>query len=144
MSGEQPGHAPFSQPRIISRHEPKTRTFGRREEKSMTVLRKSITGALAALTLGATVAATATPASADWRGHRGGWHGGHQRGWGGPVAAGVIGGLALGAFAANAGPRYYAPTAGQRFYGGDCFRQDRPTYDRWGRFIGYRAVTVCD
>ncbi|MBX9738849.1 MAG: hypothetical protein K2X62_02190 [Beijerinckiaceae bacterium] len=97
-------------------------------------------GALAALGIAATVAVSATPASADWRGHRGGW-GGHHRGWGGPVAAGVIGGLALGAIAGN---RYYGPSYAQPVYGGDCYRQDRPTYDRWGRFIGYRGVTICD
>src|ERR1700730_1154250 len=73
-------------------------------------LRKAAIGALAALTLGAGITATATPSAAQgWRGgrwhagywHRGyGWHGGY--GWGGPVAAGVIGGLALGALAGSA------------------------------------------
>lgn len=109
-----------------------------------TILRKSMAGALAALTIGATVAASVTPAAADWRGHRGGWGGGHHRGWGGPAAAGIIGGLALGALAANAGTRYYEPAYAAPVYGGDCYQQDRPTYDRWGRFIGYRAATVCD
>ncbi|MDB5596894.1 MAG: hypothetical protein JWM36_3855 [Hyphomicrobiales bacterium] len=112
-----------------------------------TILHKSVAGALAALTLGAAVAASATPAAADWRGHRGGgyhqgWGGGH-RGWGAPVAAGLIGALAIGAIAANSN-RGYAEPAYAAGYGGDCFRQDRPTYDRWGRFLGYRAVTVCD
>lgn len=110
-----------------------------------TILRKSIMGAVAALSLGATVVATATPAAADWRGRGGyhqGWSGGH-RGWGGPVAAGVIGALALGALAANSGPRYAEPTYATG-YGDDCYRQDRPAYDRWGRFVGYRAATVCD
>ena len=108
------------------------------------ILRKSIVGAVAALSLGATLVASATPAAADWRGHRGGWGGGHHRGWGGPVAAGVIGGLALGALAANAAPRYASPAYAAPVYGGDCFLQDRPTYDRWGRFLGYRQVTVCE
>jgi hypothetical protein len=110
----------------------------------MTTIRKTISGAVAALALTATVAASATPAAADWRGHRGGWGGGHR---GGAIAAGVIGGLALGALAAGstrayAAPTYYAP-AYEPVYGG-CVREDQPTYNRWGRFIGYRAVTVCD
>ncbi len=107
----------------------------------MTMIRKSITGAIAALALGATVMASASPAAADWRGH-------HHRGgggWGAPVAAGIIGGLALGAFAAQAAPRSYAPTYyATPAYSGDCTEQDQPTYNRWGRFIGYRTVTVCD
>ena len=73
-------------------------------------LRKAAIGALAALTLGAGVTATATPSAAQgWRsGYRwnaGYWHGGYWRGgyygWGAaPVVAGVIGGLALGTLAA--------------------------------------------
>lgn len=111
-----------------------------------TILRKSMMGAIAALSLGATLAATATPAAADWRGRGGyhqGWGGGGHRGWGAPVAAGVIGALALGAIAANSGRRYAEP-AYAAGYDEDCYRQDRPTYDRWGRFVGYRAVNVCN
>lgn len=105
----------------------------------MTRIRKTLTGAVAALALGATVAASATPAAADWRGY-------HHRGNGGAVAAGVIGGLALGALAAGAAtaaPRYYAPAYAAPVYD-SCYRRDEPTYDRWGRFVGYRDVTVCD
>ncbi|WP_395666594.1 hypothetical protein [Methylocella sp.] len=100
-----------------------------------------------------------------WHGggwHGGGWHGGWGRpgwgrpgwgggwgaarwgggwgpgwgwggGWAGPAAAGLVGGLALGAIAAN---------AAQPAYGG-CVRQRQALYDQWGRFVGYRPVTVC-
>lgn len=101
----------------------------------MTFVRKTITGAVAALTIGASLAATATDASAGWRGRH---H--HRGGWGAPVAAGVIGGLALGALAANAGPRYY----GAPYAPAPCYRERRPVYDAWGRFLGYQAVRVCN
>ena len=100
------------------------------------MLRKGAIGAIAALTLGASI--TATPSAAQgWHGYgwHGGWHGGgwgrHRGywgggwGWGGPVAAGVIGGLALGALAGSAyayGPGYY----------GRCYVQNRPAYRRLG------------
>ena len=111
------------------------------------MLRKAAIGASAALTLGAGIAATATPSMAGgghghgWHGgggHGHGWHGGgrHGGGWGGPVAAGVLGGLALGALAGSAyahGPGYY----------GRCYVQNRPAYDGWGNFAGYQPVQVC-
>ena len=116
----------------------------------MTKIRSLLTGTITALTLGATVLATATPASADWRGHRkhGGWHRG---GNGGAIAAGIIGGLALGALAAGAARAdtrrsYYAPApayAPSYSYGG-CYDIEKPAYNRWGQFLGYRLVTVCD
>ncbi len=88
-------------------------------------------------------------------GYSGGWHGGGWRGhrghganWVGPAVAGVIGGLALGALASSAYPAYgygygqpyygYGPT----YYGGCTWRR-QPTYDPWGRFIGYGSVQVC-
>ena len=70
-----------------------------------------------------------------WRGGR--WYGGGY-GWGAPVAAGVIGGLALGALAGSAYPYgAYAPA-----YGG-CYLQNQPAYDAWGNFVGYQPVRVC-
>jgi hypothetical protein len=126
----------------------------------MTRLRKAAIGAVAALTLGAGVTATATPSLAQgwhghswhgggwrgggrggyWRGGRGyGWGGGYYGGgWGAPVAAGVIGGLALGALAGSAygyGPAYYGY--------GRCYWQNQPAYDAWGNFSGYQPVQVC-
>jgi hypothetical protein len=111
------------------------------------MLRKAAISAVAALTLGAGVTATATPSMAqgwhrhgwhgDWRGGGWGWHRGYWGGgWGGPVAAGVIGGLALGALAGSAyayGPAYY----------NGCYWQNQPAYDAWGNFAGYQPVQVC-
>lgn len=72
---------------------------------------------------------------------------------GGAIAAGVVGGLALGAIAgsaaANAGggygygygyPAYAAPAPA---YGG-CYMTRQATYDPYGNFAGYRRVRVCE
>lgn len=124
------------------------------------MLRKAAIGAVAAMSLGLGVTTTATPSAAQgWHGRGGhgggpggwhgrGWHGGggYWRGgrwygggggWGGPVAAGVLGGLALGALAGSAysyGPGYYD----------GCYMQNRPVYDGWGNFVGYQPVQVCN
>ncbi|MBX3525951.1 MAG: hypothetical protein KF904_07085 [Rhodoblastus sp.] len=91
----------------------------------MTRSRKIITASIAALTIAGAVSATATPAAAWGHRHHGGW------GWGGPaIAAGVIGGLTLGAMAAAAQPAY--ATCVQR----------TAVYDDWGRFRGYRRIRV--
>ena len=92
---------------------------------------KLIAGGLAAATLMGSVG-LATEAEAAWR-HRGA-----------PLAAGVFGGLALGALAAGAANSYYAP----RPYNyapayGECHRERQPVYDRFGGFMGYRIVRVC-
>lgn len=105
------------------------------------IVKKTALGALAAATLGLSIAATATPAAAQWR-HRHG-HGG----WGGPVAAGVVGGLALGALAAR--PYYYDPApdyyaAPTPVYGGECYIQRQPLVDYYGNIIKYRKVRVCE
>lgn len=77
--------------------------------------------ATASLIAGGALVSSATSADAQWRRggwHGGGWHGGHawrghrghwRGGWGAPVAAGLIGGLALGAIASSAvaAPYYY-------------------------------------
>jgi hypothetical protein len=105
------------------------------------LLRKTVIGSLAAVTLAAGVAATATPAAARW--YRGywypgyGWYSGYPD-WGSAVANGVLGGIALGTLAASAyayGPTYYG-------YGG-CYWYNRPTYDSWGNFMGYQPAEVC-
>ena len=95
-----------------------------------TTFKKTLTASLAALTLGMTVLTSATPAFA--------------RGGGGLLAAGIIGGLALGAIAAGsaqAAPGYYAP---QRVYGGECWMERRAVHNRWGDVIGYRRIRVCN
>ena len=107
----------------------------------MSVVKKTVTAGLAALTLTAGIASASAPAAAWYRG-----------GWGGPVAAGVIGGLAAGAIIGSAarpsygygpayayGPGYYPAPAYD-----PCYRGRRPVYDSWGNFAGYRFVRVCN
>lgn len=56
------------------------------------------------------------------------------------IAAGVLGGLALGSAAANANRgAYYAPGP----YYGDCWIERRPVYDEDGEYVGTRGVRVC-
>jgi hypothetical protein len=86
-----------------------------------------------------------------WHGGHGGWghggwgHGGwgHHRhgGWGAPVAAGILGGLALGAAAAASQP-YYGYGGG--YYARSCYPADQPVVDDWGNVVGYRRVRVCN
>ena len=93
--------------------------------------KKVVAGALAALTMAGTLALSSTEASAYWRGY----------GWGpGAVAAGVIGGLALGALAAR--PYYYGPPPSYYAYGPDCYVTRRRVWvDGYG--WTFRRVTVC-
>lgn len=93
-------------------------------------LKKIGMAALAATTLaGATLAGTSS-AEARW-GHRGGW-----------VGPAVVGGLALGAFAAATAPRYGYGYAPYGYYGGGygygCPRQV-VGYNPWGRPIVRRV-----
>ena len=116
----------------------------------MITIRKALSSTITALVLGATVIVSATPASADWRSnHRHGGRGGN----GGAIAAGIIGGLALGALAAGAARAdtrrsYYAPAPAyapvESYSYGGCYDIEKPAYNRWGQFVGYRLVTVCD
>ncbi|HEX8664920.1 MAG TPA: hypothetical protein VF744_12905 [Beijerinckiaceae bacterium] len=135
---------------------------------SFSKTKKAVLSGVAALTLGGAMLASTAPAEAQWRGgwHRGGgWHGAAWRGgwgyrpaywggwgyrrhhWGGgAVAAGLVGGLALGALAAR--PyyygygypygAYYAPVA----YGGDCWVERRVRINRWGERV-VRRIQVC-
>ena len=98
----------------------------------MTRTRKIITATIAASVLGLSVASTATPAAAWCKFGCGGWGGG----WGGPVAAGVVGGLALGAIAASASSASAAPV----YYDSCIARQ--PVYDDYGNYRGTRRVRV--
>ena len=99
-------------------------------------MRKTLTAAMAAMTLGGALIATAAPAQArDWDR---GWHGGgryyrHDRG-DAALAAGVVG-LALGAALASNGHSYY----------GHSYYYDRPYY-RGGYYDGYYAppYRVCE
>ena len=85
-------------------------------------VKQSIALSVAAMTLGFGVLAVATPAAAHpWPHH--GFHGG--------FFSGVLGlGLLSGMVASQ--------------YGDDACVQFRPTYDRWGNYIGRREVNVCD
>jgi hypothetical protein len=107
----------------------------------MTALKKTALAAMAALTLGAGVAATATPAAAQW--HGGGWGGGWHGGYGGPVAAGVLGGLAVGAIAGSAAAGGYGYGPYGAYGGSGCGWQRQPVVDAYGNFLGYRRVQVC-
>ena len=111
--------------------------------------RKTLTASAASLDLAAILAAT--PVMADWHGGRGGrGHYGHHghRGWnGGAVAAGIIGGLALGALAVGASRRAYAEPVYETYPAYDvpvCHRASRPVYDAWGRYAGERLVRICN
>ncbi len=97
-------------------------------------MRKSLTAAMAALTFGGAIAATAAPAEA--RPHRGYY--GHDRHRGNDagvaVAAGVVG-LALGAAIANSNDRGYRggyayndPYYGDRYYGRRGYYRDSYAY----------------
>jgi hypothetical protein len=93
-------------------------------------MKKLITGAMAALTLGS--AAIAGPASAR------GWYGYHHDG--GAIVAGGLIGLALGAaIASSSHPYYYGPPA--PYYGGPYYGPGYygPAYG-YGPCIGRRTV----
>jgi hypothetical protein len=87
----------------------------------------TLTAALAALTLGGAVLATSAPAEAGWG----------RRGYGGAIAAGVIGGLALGAIASSR-PAYAVPV-----YEGDCYIVKRRYVNAYGELV-IRREQVCE
>ncbi|MBM3608798.1 MAG: hypothetical protein FJX29_10185 [Alphaproteobacteria bacterium] len=118
----------------------------------MKTYRKALVPALAALVAATGLMVSVQSAEARWRGggyaHPGFVHKNH--GWrGGPVAAGVLGGLALGAVSVHAArSRYYDPGYGYQpdyapAYAPACVKQHQPVYDNWGNFHGYRKVRVC-
>ncbi|HEX3888936.1 MAG TPA: hypothetical protein VHW05_15690 [Phenylobacterium sp.] len=110
-------------------------------------MKKTLTAALAALTLGGAITATAaTGAEARPYGHGGGHYYGHgYRGGGGAVAAGIAG-LAIGA--AIAGPHYYGgyygpgPYAYGPGYYGTCYTT-RWVWDGYGRRVPVREAYAC-
>jgi hypothetical protein len=84
-------------------------------------VKKSIAVSVAAVTLGFGIFTTATPAAAHpWPHH--GFRGGF---FGGALALGLLGGMVASEY-------------------GDACVQYRPTYDRWGNYIGRREVDACD
>jgi len=86
------------------------------------MVKKGLLSGLATLSLGASIAATSTPAVA-------------QAGFGWGLGAGLLGGIAIGALATR--PYYYPPP-----YPG-CYVTRRPVYDPYGNFVGYRPVRAC-
>ena len=107
-----------------------------------TSTKKILMAGLCAVTLGGSMVSVSDSAEARDR-----------RGNGGAVAAGVIGGLALGAIAAGAAnnayaapvaPGYAVPAYGRpAYYGGGCYEVSRRYVDDWGRRFT-RRETVCD
>ena len=105
--------------------------------------KKALVAVLSAATISGTVALTSTPAEAWHRGYSHGYHPGyayrhHRRSnRGAAIAAGVVGGLALGAIAAGAArPAYAAPAY-------DCYVVRRRFVDDWGRTF-VRRERVCE
>jgi hypothetical protein len=111
-------------------------------------MRKALTAAMAAITLGGAVCATAAPAEAQH--YRGGYYGGHYRhdNGGAAVAAGVLG-LALGAAIASdhgyshgyydRGYGYYGGPAYAYGYGYPAYRTCVTTRWVWDPYIGRRV-----
>ena len=111
--------------------------------KKLPYLKKVVVGAAAALTMGGALLTSSAPAEASpWRGYSGYRHVGyygyrpyHYR-RGPAVAAGLIGGLALGAIAAQ--HAYATPV----YYGGRCWIERRVRVNRWGERV-VRNVKLC-
>lgn len=107
--------------------------------------KKILMAGLCAATLGGSLVSFSDTAEARYRRHHSG----------GAVAAGVIGGLALGAIAAGAASNAYAapvapgyayPAYGYArpvYYGGGCYEVRRRYVDDWGRRFT-RRETVCE
>jgi hypothetical protein len=123
---------------------------------SLSKTKKLVAAGLAAVTLGGAVVVSSAPAQAGYYGYGyGGPRYYHRRNNGGAIAAGLIGGLAVGALAASAArPAYgygaygrpvgYAyPAYGPGYVGGDCFIQTRKYVDEWGDVV-VRRRKVCD
>ena len=116
---------------------------------------KAIVAGLTALSLSASMIATADPAAAQWRGPGGGWHsgwGGWHGGWGG-----WHGGYRPGFGYWHPGywnggvwyPGWWAAAAAAGIATGvvvgtatSCW-QSRPTYSPTGVYLGYQMVNVC-
>ena len=92
------------------------------------ISKRTLAATLGALTLGAGLAASASPAAAGG----GGFH--HHGGWRGP-ALGVGLGLAVGGVLAAS--RY------QGGYYSSCHFERRPVFNRFGDVVGYRQIRVC-
>jgi hypothetical protein len=117
-------------------------------------MKKALACLLTAATIGASMTAISTDASAYWRGR--GWGGPGWRGpgwgwrgpgWGPGVAAGVVGGAVIAGAIIASRPRGYVvfPGYAEPLYGPGCYWASQPVYDGWGRVVGFtgRPVQVC-
>jgi hypothetical protein len=138
----------------------------------MSKTKTALAAGLTALTLGVGALATSAPAEArpfgfygGYRGFHGGFYrpafyggprfyrpafyGGYYRPYrpycGGAVAAGLVGGLALGTLAASTayGAPYYATPVGYGYGGGVCTVSRTRFIDPYGRLV-VRKTRVCD
>ena len=111
---------------------------------SASKLKKVVVAGAAALTIGGATLAASTPAEAQWGyGYRyRPYYGRYYRpNYGGAVAAGLVGGLALGALAASAPrPAYYYD---EPVYGGACYVTRQRFVDPYGRLV-VRRTRVCE
>ena len=130
---------------------------------SLSNTRKIVAAGLTAVTLAGAFVGSSAPAQAGYYGWGGRHHGGyyshryHRRHNGGAIAAGLIGGLALGAIAASAarpayGYGYHArpvhygyPAYRPVHYGGygGCFVEKRKYVDEWGDVV-VRRRKICE
>ena len=104
-------------------------------------MKRTLGSLLAAATIAVTLAATATDASAWWRGG-GGWRGGGW-GWGPGIVAGAV---VAGAIIASRPPGYVVyPGYAAAVAGPGCYWASQPVVDAWGRVVGYsgQPVQVC-
>lgn len=119
-------------------------------------MKKTLACLLTVATIGVSVTAVSTDASAYWRGRGWGWGGPGWRGpgwgwrgpgWGPGVAAGVVGGAVIAGAIIASRPRGYVvfPGYAEPLYGPGCYWASQPLYDGWGRVVGFtgQPVQVC-
>jgi hypothetical protein len=94
------------------------------------------------VTMPATAQAGASTGTWKYYGGRGPYAYRHRgSNWGPAVAAGAVGGLALGALAAR--PAYGYGYYDGGYYGGDCYWTRQRVIDAWG-YPHWRRVQVCN
>jgi hypothetical protein len=93
-------------------------------------MRKSLTVAMAALTFGGAIAATAAPAQARPHGYYDGYYGRHRHGNSDAAIVAGVAGLALGAALASNNRGYYNGGYYSRSYAYDPYYGDRYYYSR--------------
>ena len=107
---------------MLAKRQTECLRYTRGEMKITTVAKKFVTAAVATLSIGATVALSASPAEAKF-GRRGDFFGG--------VAAALVDS----AIVASHAHAYHG-------YGYSCWRKKRPVFNRWGDRRGYHYIHV--